>query len=156
MIVLRIMRSDEFQGYVDYFVPDYAEEISSNYGVDIHAARQQAKREVSENLKLGVETPGQVLLCVVAEENEANALVGYLWCQPNKENLTVFISDFCILPPYRGRGFGRLALAALEAWFAETEFVEIRLRVAANNKVAEQLYLSAGYSPTGINMRRAI
>ncbi|KUP93487.1 hypothetical protein TRIHO_16970 [Tritonibacter horizontis] len=48
------------------------------------------------------------------------------------------------------------ALAALNEWFSETEFVEFRLRVAASNSIAKNLYLSAGFTPTGTNMRRAI
>ena len=156
MVELRKMRSDEFPGYVDYFIPDYAVEISSNYDVDIQTATKQAAQAVADSFEYGVETPGQVLLCVVAKKDDADTLIGYLWCQPNAENQTVFISDFCILPQYRGKGFARLALSALNEWFSKTEFVEFRLRVAADNSIAKNLYLSAGFSPTGTNMRRAI
>jgi ribosomal protein S18 acetylase RimI-like enzyme len=156
MVELRKMRSDEFPGYVDYFVPDYATEISANYDVDIQTATKQAAQAVAESFEQGVETPGQVLLCIVATTDNADAPIGYLWCQPNAKNQTVFISDFSILPPYRGKGFARLALAALDEWFSETEFAEFRLRVAADNSIAKNLYLSAGFTPTGINMRRAI
>lgn len=160
MLELRKMRSDEFAGYVDCFVPDYATEISVNYDVDIETATKRAARTVAESLEQGVETPGQVLLCIIDRTELAGArsgtLVGYLWCQPNAADQTVFISDFSILPPYRGKGFARLALAALNDWFSETEFAEFRLRVAADNAIAKSLYLSAGFTPTGINMRRAI
>ncbi|HAT87236.1 GNAT family N-acetyltransferase [Cohaesibacter gelatinilyticus] len=156
MIALRKMRSDEFQGYVDIFIPDYAEEISSNYDLDIQTATKQAEQSVSEELKLGVETPDQLLLCIIGIADTSNTPLGYLWCQPNRKNQTIFISDFCILPSHRGKGLGRLALTALDEWFAKTEFTEIRLRVAADNKIAEKLYLSSGYAPTGINMRKAI
>ncbi len=156
MIELRKMRADEFPGYVDYFVPDYATEISANYDVDVQTATKQAEQTVAESLAKGVETPGQVLLCVVANENDAETPIGYFWCQPNTDNQTVFISDFSILPPHRGKGFARLALAALNEWFSTTGFAEFRLRVAAGNDIAKNLYLSAGYSPTGTNMRKAI
>ena len=156
MVELRKMRSDEFPGYVDYFVPDYAAEISTNYDVDSPTATEQAAQAITDSFEQGVETAGQVLLCIVAKRDDADTPIGYLWCQPNAENQTVFISDFCILPPYRGKGFSRLALAALNEWFSKTEFVEFRLRVAAGNSIAKNLYLSAGFTPTGTNMRRAI
>ncbi|PFG63059.1 RimJ/RimL family protein N-acetyltransferase [Thioclava sp. ES.031] len=156
MVKLRRMRADEFSAYVEYFVPDYAADISANYDVDIQTATKRAEQAVEESLAQGVETPGQLLLCIVAERDEADTLVGYLWCQSNAENQTVFISDFCILPPHRGKGFARLALAALNEWFSETEFGEFRLRVAAGNSIAKNLYLSAGFAPTGINMRKPI
>jgi len=151
---LRKMRPDEFGDYVAYFVPDYAAEISTNYDVDIETARARAEREVARSLPKGVETEDQILLCVV--HDDADTAVGYLWCHPDNESQSVFISDFCILPPYRGRGYGRSALVALEAMFAQTEFKELRLRVAADNYGAECLYRSMGYRPTGINMRRPI
>ncbi len=156
MIALRKMRSDEFQGYVDYFIPDYAEEISSNYDLDIQTATKQAEQAIFDDLKLGVDTPDQILFCIISTANTSNTPLGYLWCQPNRKNQTIFISDFCILPDHRGKGLGRMALAALDKWFADTEFNEIRLRVAADNKIAKKLYLSSGYAPTGINMRKAI
>lgn len=156
MVELRKMRADEFPGYVDYFVPDYATEISENYDVDIQTATKQAEQAISDSFGQGVETPGQVLLCVVSREKAAESPIGYFWCQPNTDNNTVFISDFCILPPYRGNGFARLALAALNDWFSTSGFVEFRLRVAAGNDIAKNLYLSAGYSPTGTNMRKVI
>jgi len=156
MMYLRKMRPDEFPDYVAYFVPDYAMEISSNYDMNIETARARAEREVEEALGMGVETPDQILLCAVAEGGENDTPVGYFWCQPHESGQSIFISDFCILPPYRGRGYGKSALAALEEMYAEKGYSEIRLRVAADNKRAERLYLSAGYIPTGTNMRRAI
>jgi hypothetical protein len=83
MVELRKMRSDEFPGYVDYFVPDYATEISANYDVDIQTATKQAAQAVAESFEQGVETPGQVLLCIVAKTDDADTPIGYIWCQPN-------------------------------------------------------------------------
>ena len=33
MIVLRPMRATEYPAYLDYFIPDYAAEISANYAL---------------------------------------------------------------------------------------------------------------------------
>jgi len=156
MIQLRKMRADEFAGYVAYFVPDYAAEISSNYDVDMKTAQARAESAVEVDLGMGVETPGQVLLCATVEDDECDNPVGYLWCKPNSKEKVIFISDFYILPKYRGRGYGRSALIALERRYLDTEYGEIRLRVATDNKTAERMYLKAGYRPTGINMRRTI
>jgi len=156
MIQLRKMRADEFAGYVAYFVPDYAAEISSNYDVDMKTAQARAESAVEVDIGMGVETPGQVLLCATVEGDKIGNAVGYLWCKPNSKEKTIFISDFCILPEYRGRGYGRSALIALERRYLDTEYGEIRLRVATDNKTAERMYLKAGYLPTGINMRRTI
>lgn len=156
MIQLRKMTADEFPEYVAYFVPDYAAEISSNYDVDMATALVKANCAIKEDLAQGVDTPDQVLLCAIAETDQNNTPVGYLWCKPNIEDKTIFISDFYILPEHRGRGYGLSALIAFERTYLNTVYSEIRLRVAADNKTAERLYLRAGYLPTGINMRKAI
>ena len=156
MIQLRKMKADEFAGYVAYFVPDYAAEISSNYDVDMKTAQARAENAVEVDLGMGVETPGQILLCATVEGDNSSTPVGYLWCTPNSKEKTVFISDFYILPKYRGRGYGGSTLIALEQRYLGTAYDEIRLRVATDNKTAERMYLKAGYLPTGINMRKSI
>ena len=148
------MQACEFPDYVAYFVPDYAAEISANYDQDIDSALAKAKRDVETDLAQGVETPGQVLLCIVGEGNENDAPIGYLWCKPDNAGPIVFISDFYILPAHRGKGYAKAALAALEEMFAKTGHSEVRLRVASDNDIAQRLYRSVGFSPTGINMRK--
>ncbi|WP_373008693.1 GNAT family N-acetyltransferase [Hyphomonas sp.] len=83
MIHLRDMQIGEFSDCIAYFIPDYAEEISANYNEAIGAARARAAREVKADLPLGVDTPGQVLLCMVRGD-EDDAPVGYLWCKPEE------------------------------------------------------------------------
>ena len=153
MIRLRKMQDGEFQDYLAYFIPDYAAEISSNYDVEMKVARARAEQEVEEDLGQGVESPGQDLFCIVSDEAR---VVGYFWCKPGVGGETVFISDFCILPSYRGQGYAKLALAALEAEYAGAGHSDIRFRMAADNERAHHLYLAAGFHVTGVNMRKSI
>jgi len=153
MIRLRPMQASEFADYVAYFIPDYAAEISANYDQDMDSALARARQEVEADLPLGPDTPGQDLLCIV--EEGAAAPLGYLWCKPDADGPCVFISDFYILPAHRGQGHAKAALSALEEMYARTGHSEVRLRVAADNEIAQQLYRSTGFAPTGINMRKA-
>ncbi|WP_018690008.1 GNAT family N-acetyltransferase [Ahrensia kielensis] len=156
MIQLRKMKADEFPQYKAYFIQDYAAEISSNYDVTMETALARAKASIEDDLGQGVDTPDQVLLCPTLKTDESQSPVGYLWCKPNIKDRTIFISDFYIFPQFRGLGYGTSALIALEELYSNSAYDEIRLRVAADNKSAERLYLRAGYMPTGINMRKAI
>lgn len=155
MIHLRRMRTSELPGYLGYLIPDYAGEISSNYDVENDVARRRAAQEINADLKSGVETPGQELFCVVKNADASDTPIGYLWCKPDKEGHHVFINDFCILPRQRGNGYAKLVLIALEAVFADTGHSEVRLRVAADNTRAQRVYLAAGFSVTGINMKKS-
>ncbi|SFU21729.1 GNAT family N-acetyltransferase [Mesorhizobium sp. YR577] len=156
MITFRPMRSNEFPGYLDYFVPDYATEISTNYGLSSAAALAQAKREISEDLPDGADTPGQMLLCVIDDERGDDDAIGYLWYRPDKEPRSAFICDFHILVAHQGNGYGKLALSALEVILSDAGFEQIRLRVAADNERAHHVYKVGGFRATGINMSKRI
>lgn len=155
MIRLRAMRPGEFAAYLAYFIPDYAAEISTNYDLDLDAATARAEADVASSLGQGVETAGQLLLCLVAADDPGLTL-GYLWCAPDPVDGSVFVSDFYLAPEHRGQGYGRAALAALEQRFSGPDFGEIRLRVAADNLRARRIYEAAGYSVTGINMHKRL
>lgn len=156
MISFRPMRDGEYPAYLDYFIPDYAAEISANYGLSNLEALAQAEREIAHDLPLGVDTLGEVMLCVINQTPEAESVVGYLWYRPDLENRSVFIKDFCISATHQGKGFGKQALIALETELARTGFEQIKLRVAESNKRAKHVYEIIGFRVTGVNMSKTI
>ncbi|CAN7683436.1 GNAT family N-acetyltransferase [Phyllobacterium sp. LjRoot231] len=156
MIVLRPMHGSEFPEYLDYFIPDYAAEISTNYGLSNTVALAQAKREVADDLPNGPDTEGQVLLCITDDERGNDDVIGYLWYRPDKDSRSAFICDFHILRAYQGNGYGKRALSALEATLSDKGFEQIRLRVAADNERAHHIYRTGGFRTTGINMSKRI
>ncbi len=153
-IALRPMRAAEFAAYVERLVPDYAAEISSNYDVLPEAALAQARAEIDRDLHAGTNAPDHVLLCIVDEPSDTP--IGYCWYRPDREARHVFVLDFQLIPKHRGKDYGKAALAALADELAESGFDEIRLRVAADNAVAQHVYLNSGFRPTGINMSKRI
>lgn len=98
MIVLRPMRNEEYPAYLDYFIPDYAAEISANYALSPAAALAQAQREIAADLPDGVNTRGQVLCCLFDDSDGAEKRVGYLSgtsrmkkCAPPLSAIFIFI-----------------------------------------------------------------
>ena len=156
MIGLRPMRSNEYSAYLEYFIPDYAAEIASNYGLSESASFVQAKREMAAELPEGVNTSGQVLLCVVDQSDASEQHVGYLWYKPDAKTHSVFICDFHILAAYQGKGLGKQALKVLEIELKGKGVEQIRLRVAANNHRARHVYEDTGFRVTGVNMNKII
>ncbi|MGV8475850.1 hypothetical protein, partial [Pseudomonas aeruginosa] len=88
VISFRMMTKDEYPAYLEYFVNDYAYEIESNYGAPLRDSLARAKQEISEMLPDGVNTHGQVLMCIVAQSDKANNHVGYLWYKPDSTKHT--------------------------------------------------------------------
>lgn len=156
MISFRPMTKDEYPAYLEYFVNDYACEIKSNYRVSLRDSITRAKQEISEMLPEGVNTFGQVLMCIVAHSDKTDSHVGYLWYKPDSTKRTVFIYDFHIFNSSQGLGLGKKSLGAFEAYLQEKGFKEIRLRVAGDNARARHVYETSGFGVTGVNMSKSI
>ena len=156
MIVLRPMRATEYPAYLDYFIPDYAAEISANYALSPAAALAQAQREIAADLPDGVNTRGQVLCCLFDDSDGAEKRVGYLWYKPDEEMRSAFICDFYIYPAFQGQGLGKQAMAAFEHVLKSQGIGQIKLRVAGDNQRARHLYDAAGFRVTGVDMSKNI
>lgn len=156
MISLRPMRESEYSAYLAYFIPEYAAEISSNYGLSELQSLSQAKREIAADLPDGVNTSGQILLCLVNQTERPEMLIGYLWYKPDLAMRSAFINDFHIFAAHQGKGFGKQALEVLEGELKGKGFEQIKLRVAGDNERARHVYEVTGFRVTGVNMSKAI
>ncbi|WP_455916602.1 GNAT family N-acetyltransferase [Pantoea agglomerans] len=156
MVSFRSMTEEEYSAYLEYFIPDYATEIASNYGMSKSDSLKMARQEISKLLAEGVNTHGQILLSIVAKLDVYERHVGYLWYKPDTAMRTVFIYDFHIFNLFQGEGLGKQALRTFEENLQDKGFKEIRLRVAGDNARALHVYESSGFGVTGINMRKAI
>ncbi|MBA8903456.1 GNAT family N-acetyltransferase [Phyllobacterium sp. P30BS-XVII] len=157
MIRFRPMLKTEFEAYyLGYFIPDYAAEISSNYGLSSDEAIAQAKREIAEDLPNGPETEGQTLVCILDVQDGDEQVVGYLWFRADPVSSSAFINDIYIFPHFQNKGYGKATLNALQDVLDEMGIQHLRLRVAADNERAKHVYESTGFRLTGFNMTKRI
>ena len=156
MITFRTPTSREFLAFVDYFIPDYAAEIVSNYRLSEVDAIEQARRELDASFPDGVKRAEQVLLCIVLNDAEKENHIGYLWYKPDPQLHSAFINDFYLFPAFRGQGFGSEAMKQLELRLVEEGYKQVKLRVAADNTQARRVYENNGFNVTGINMNKVL
>ncbi|AJQ97773.1 GNAT family N-acetyltransferase [Gynuella sunshinyii] len=156
MVVLRAMRQEEYPAYCQYFIDDYSQEMIANYGHSKELAIELAKQDLARSFPNGLEGSDHTLLCIEAEVEGTLTLVGYLWHAVNRDDRSTFIYDFFIASEYRSRGFGRLAIAALEKQLQVSGIDQIKLRVAYHNQRALKLYQEVGFVITGFNMSKTI
>jgi ribosomal protein S18 acetylase RimI-like enzyme len=67
-----------------------------------------------------------------------------------------FIFDFIIDEAFRGKGYGKQALAALDEKLISMNVDSVGLHVFGHNIVAQELYKKSGYEITNINMRKVL
>lgn len=156
MIFFSPVSAITFQGFVDYFVADYAAEIVANYSLSEAEALVQAKQEIENSFPLAENTPGHRLLCIMHADNATETHIGYLWYKVQPLQKSAFINEFYLFPSFRRQGFGRLALAALETLLTQEGIRQINLRVAGDNEHARHVYAASGFRVTGFNMNKVL
>ena len=149
MITFRTMKAEEFPNYHDYFIVDYANEIAANFGYSLEKSRAIALKELMNDLPQNISTPNNFLLCI---EESGDDTIGYLWYKFLDNGETVFILDFVLFDNFRGLGYGKAALIALEEQLFQSGVEQIKLRVAFDNNRALRLYERLGFNITGYNM----
>jgi ribosomal protein S18 acetylase RimI-like enzyme len=110
-------------------------------------------RQYAEILPEGVQSPNQRLWSVV---DEGGTVVGSLWVDVKSERNRAFIFYIIIGPEYRGRGYGRQALALLEDELRPLGISQIGLNVFADNEIARHLYEKMGYHTTNQTMMKSL
>ncbi|MDV7106140.1 GNAT family N-acetyltransferase [Vibrio sp. TH_r3] len=156
MIVLRAMRAEEYPRYCQYFIDDYSHEIAKNYGHSMELAIELAKKDLHRCFPNGLEGDEHSLLCIDADVNGKQNLVGYLWHSDNVKDKSTFIYDFYVFSDYRGLGYGTEAISVFEKQLQGRGINQIKLRVAYHNERALKLYQEVGFVITGFNMSKKI
>ena len=75
-----------------------------------------------------------------------------LWVQVKDRK--AFIYDFIIDEAFRGKGYGKQALAAMDEQLKSMNTESVALHVFGDNVSAQELYKKMGFEITGIRMRK--
>ncbi len=156
VVNLREMRVDEYPAYCGYFIADYSHEIAKNYGHSMQVATEMAQKDLIKSFPHGLGSNDHDLLCIEIHLAGKPEVIGYLWHSLNKSDSSTFIYDFYVADEYRGNGYGRQAISALENQLASQGINQIKLRVAYHNQRALALYQAVGFAISGYNMSKNI
>jgi ribosomal protein S18 acetylase RimI-like enzyme len=155
-ICTRAITSAEFEALRNRMIREYAAAHVAAGNWTVEEAEKRAAEQTDQLLPQGVDTPGVLML--VAETPEGKA-IGHLWLalerQPGNGG-GAWIYDIEILPEHRGQGYGRALLGAAEDAAARHDVDSIGLNVFGTNRVARNLYQSAGYTVATMQMRKVL
>ncbi len=156
MTHLRRMSTSAFPAYLDAAIVGYAEVNVAAGRWPAEGALQRSREDFEHLLPLGMETPDNFLLDIIAEEG--GIAVGVLWYALHRQfgTCSAFVYDIEIKPEYRRRGHAWRALQQLEEIAREAGATSLGLNVFANNSAAQALYSKLGYRPTNMNMRKIL
>jgi len=156
MVRLVPMTEAEFQPYLAHAIDDYAQEHVQAGNWLPEEAHQKSEQEFRQLLPDGPNSKDQYLFSI--EEMSSGTKIGMLWFAVTRRgsHLTAFIYDFSINEAYRGQGYGRQALTALDVQAASIGIETISLHAFAHNQTAIALYQKMGYAITDVHMSKTI
>jgi ribosomal protein S18 acetylase RimI-like enzyme len=111
--------------------------------------------ETARLLPQGAQTPGMSISAAF----DGDVRVGYVWLNLEPRISTTgeaWIYDIEVVPELRGRGYGRLLLAAAEDEARRAGATYLGLNVFGANRVARSLYEASGYEVKTVQMRKAL
>jgi ribosomal protein S18 acetylase RimI-like enzyme len=133
----------DFDNRIEALFADYAQDLVEEQGLWHGEAEARAARKRAELLPRGVRTEGMILRSVVAE----GVPVGWVWAglpAPPRPAMG-WLHNIGIDEPFRSRGYGRAAVAAVEAELVRRGVRTMGLNVHGFNTRARQLYERLGY-----------
>jgi ribosomal protein S18 acetylase RimI-like enzyme len=154
------MDNAAFDRLMARLVPEYAAEKVEAGNWPEEGSIERAEAETGKLLPRGLETPDHWLWTIRESSGPSGSPdegqdVGIMWvARREPESPELFIYDIEVLANARGRGVGRAALEALEAWARAEGFRSIGLHVFGSNGVARRLYQRLGYAETNVMMRK--
>ena len=148
MISLETMQQEEYDRLIEQEIRNYAADHVRNGNWPEQGSLARSRREFESLLPQGVHTPNQYLWSLVQGENK----IGFLWVQVKAGK--AFIYDFLIEDEFRGKGFGKQALAAMDDRLQEMAVKSVGLHVFGDNITAQELYKKMGFEITGLHMQK--
>ena len=153
---LRPMTVNEFVVYEAADIHRYADEMVKAGFWSPDTALERSKETHARLLPDGVETKDHLFF--VIGTSQAPSPVGAIWRSIDRQKTppSGFIYDLLVHQPFRGRGFGRQAMLALEDQARRLGLGSLDLHVFEENAPAKSLYTSLGYVIRGVNITKAL
>jgi RimJ/RimL family protein N-acetyltransferase len=151
MVNLEPLQQQDFERFLERGIREYAADHVRNGNWTAEGALERSKQAFEHYLPDGIHSKDQYLYSLV---DELNNKIGVLWVQVKEQK--AFIFDFAIDEAFRGKGFGKQALAAMEEKLKFMNVESVELHVFGDNIAAQGLYKKAGFEITGIHMKKTL
>jgi len=154
MISLIPMEQSEFGTFLEENILRYARENVDNGRWQADEALERSRESFQRFLPDGLQSKDQYIFNIF--DDEQSLKLGLLWVEVkmHEPNRPAFVFDFIIDEQYRGKGFGKKALIALDEKVQQMGAKSVALHVFSRNEIAFELYKKMGYEVTDINMRK--
>jgi len=151
MVKLEPIQQEDFERFLEHEIGEYANDHVRNGNWSSEGAYERSKKEFESLLPDGIHSKNQYVWSILDEDKNK---IGVLWVQVKDQK--AFIYDFIIDEVFRGKGFGRQALAAMDEQLKSMNTESVALHVFGDNVTAQELYKKMGFQITNIQMQKKL
>lgn len=154
MVKLVPMAQEDFEAYCERSIREYAEEHVKTGNWKASEALEKSRAEFKKLLPNGLQSKNEFIYSIVDESTGRK--MGALWVEIKMDETPrrAFGYDFILEAQFRGKGFGKQALMALDEILQSKGVESMGLHVFGHNTNAFELYKKMGFEITNINMRK--
>ncbi|MBU9672676.1 GNAT family N-acetyltransferase [Planococcus sp. CP5-4] len=150
----RPMSEEEFDQFMAFLIPDYAQDLSENYMIPLNIAMEESKDLMSQLFSNKQDTEGQSVCHVVSMEEDK--VVGSLWYNIEPSTNKAYIYHILVGEEYRKKGIATAVLQKLEEDMRNRGVTSMGLNVFGTNPHAYELYEKLGYRVLSTYMGKRI
>jgi ribosomal protein S18 acetylase RimI-like enzyme len=150
MVTLEPMQQEDFERFLETEIRGYAEEHVRNGNWPEEGSLERSQKEFEHYLPDGLQSQDQYVWSIIDGGNK----IGALWVQLKEKK--AFILDFVIDEEFRGKGYGKQALTAMDQKLSSMDAESVALHVFGDNVTAQELYKKMGFEITGMHMRKML
>ena len=154
MVKLTPMAQEDFAAYLERSVREYAAEHVKTGNWKESESLEKSRAEFDKLLPNGLQSKDEFVYSIVDESTGRK--MGILWVEIKMDETPrrAFGYDFWIAEEFRGKGFGKQALMALDEILKSKDVEFMGLHVFGHNTNAFELYKKMGFEITNVQMKK--
>ncbi len=151
MVKLAPIQQEDFERFLEHEIGAYANAHVKNGNWAPEGALEKSRKEFESLLPDGINSKHQYLWSILDEDDNK---IGVLWVQVKDQK--GFIYDLIIDEAFRGKGYGKQSLMAMDEKLKAMNVESVALHVFGDNVTAQELYKKMGFEITGIHLRKQL
>lgn len=153
-VKLQKMDEEEFDRYLAFLIPDYANDLAVNFMIPTEKAAAESEKLMHDLFPDKQHSEGQFVFTIYSIEDEKN--VGVIWYNIQTDSNKAYIYHILVNEEFRNQGFASAVLQEFEESMKSSGITSLGLNVFSTNPNAQKLYEKLGYQAQSTAMGKRI
>lgn len=151
---LRQMNEQEFDCFLAFLIPDYAQDLSNNFLIPMETALEESEQLMRDLLPDKQHSENQFVFNIFSAKE--NRTIGVIWYNIQAESSKAYIYYISVYEEFRNKGYAGQILLNFEEDMKKAGITSLGLNVFGTSPHAHRLYAKLGYQVASTAMGKRI